>query len=266
MLVCPSQGKAKSILILSIDLHTNNILFKLPRFKVPSRERLYESIGKPQRLPVQRLDQRPVGPEAPQYCVPPAAIVQVAEEVREAEIVIGDFGEAFTCDSDPRSDITLRTPILLLPPESIFGEPLNQAVDIWTGACTLYETLGERPLLEGFMPDEDHALAEMISALGPLPQRWWRSWPARSDYFLDNGSWNQDTTRRHDPCSRSLLERLRIMGREEGKEGDAFTSRELASLEGLLRSMMVYEPTQRIDAKAIQDGPWMIQHGLPALR
>lgn len=243
----------------------NNILFKSPLLRASSTEQLYKAVGKPQRLPVQRLDQQSIGPEAPQYCVPSATIVQVAEEVRNVEVVIADFGEAFVCDSGRRKDVSLRTPILLLPPESIFGEGVDQSADIWTVACTLYEILGERPLFEGFMADEDHVVAEMISTLGSLPKRWWLNWTARNDYFLNVGSWKQDTTRRHAPYSRPLSERLRIMSRGEGAAGDEFSSSELAMLERLLRSMLTYEPAQRVKSDTLQSEAWMMQYGLPAL-
>jgi serine/threonine-protein kinase SRPK3 len=104
-------------------------LFKLPSFEAScTTEDLYLKIGRPQMLPVQRLDKQPVGPGVPRYCVPPSIVVTSAEEVVNAEIIIADFGEAFICDAD----VKLRTPILLLPPESIFKEGLGQAIDVWT--------------------------------------------------------------------------------------------------------------------------------------
>lgn len=39
--------------------------------------------------------------------------------------------------------------------------------------CALYEALGERPLLDGFMLDQDRLILEMVSNLGHLPERWW---------------------------------------------------------------------------------------------
>lgn len=220
-------------------------------------------------LPIQRLDKQPVGPEAPRYCVPPAIIVTSAEEVVDAEVIVADFGESFICHGDTtRTDVTLRTPVLLLPPESIFEEGLGKSIDAWTAGLTIYEILGERPLFEGFVPDGDHALAEMISTLGPLPDRWWTKWSTKGEFFLDDGTWKQDTTRCHAPYSRPLSERLRIMGRGEGGEegGEGFSSRELTALEAFLGSLLTYEPSERITAAAAQDEAWVVEYGLPAVK
>lgn len=133
-----------------------------------------------------------------------------SEEITEPHIIISDFGESFLQHEERHS---LHTPVLLLPPELLFHEPLGPAVDIWALGCSLYEILGERPLFEGFMPDEDHIIAEMVSTLGPLPPRWWERWSKRSDFLHEDGAWKTDTHRAHAPYSRPLEERLRIMGR-----------------------------------------------------
>lgn len=70
--------------------------------------------------------------------------------------------------------------------------------------CTLYNLLGQCDLFEGFMPDEDHVIVEMISTLGSLPKRWWGHWQKKADFFLQDGSWKADTHRAHAPWSRPL--------------------------------------------------------------
>ncbi|OOG00594.1 hypothetical protein ASPCADRAFT_347 [Aspergillus carbonarius ITEM 5010] len=245
------------------DIHSNNILFRTPSLKWSTTEKLYHSLGEPLRLPVERLDKGPNGPEAPKYCVPPAMIFQSSEEVTDAQIVISDFGEAFF-QNEERQD--LHTPILLLPPEFFFHERLGQAIDVWTLGCTLYEVLGERPLFEGFMPDQDHAIAEMISTLGDLPKRWWDQWQLKTDFFLEDGSWKKDTHRIHAPYSRPLTERLRIMGRGRDASTCDFSPREMAALDDLLRAMLTYEPAERIDTRAALESDWMEQWGRRAMR
>jgi serine/threonine protein kinase len=194
------------------DLHSGNILFRLQDLKGCSIEDIYRRFGEPLKLPVQRFDGQPPGREAPKYCVPPAKTFQACGDVGDdVEIVIADFGQAFLPDQPPKQ---LHTPVLLLPPESIFHEQLGPAVDVWTVGCTLYHILGGRHLFEGFMPDEDHVVAEMISTLDALPARWWDKWEKKGDFFLDDGSWKVDTHRAHAPFSRSLEERLTLMGRE----------------------------------------------------
>lgn len=152
-------------------------------------------------MPVKRLDDNPNGLEVPEYCTPPALIFQSSEEIVDSNIIISDFGEAFF-QTEKRKE--LHSPILLLPPEIFFGNDAGTAADIWTTVCTLYEILGERPLFEGFMPDKDHVLAEMVSTLGTLPKHWWDQWQMKTDFFWEDGSWKIDTHRSHAPYSRPL--------------------------------------------------------------
>jgi serine/threonine-protein kinase SRPK3 len=189
-------------------------------------------------------------------------IFQSSEEIVDARIIISDFGEAFLQD-ETRNE--LHTPIMLLPPEVFFGEYLGMPIDMWTLGCTLYEILGERPLFEGFMPDQDHAIAEMISTLGQLPKRWWDRWQQKSDFFLENGSWKTDTHRSHAPYSRPLAERLRIMGRGEQQSTCEFGVDEMACLQKLLTSMLTYEPSERITSSAAVASEWMERWGKPAM-
>lgn len=208
------------------------------------------------------MDQSRTGPEAPNYCVPPGMIFQSCEEVQDPRIIISDFGEAFFENYEHKD---LRTPILLLPPEFIFNEPLSKAADVWTLAHTLYEILGERPLFEGFMPDEDHVVAEMISTLGNLPERWWNRWERRPDFFHEDRSWNEDTSRAHAPYSRPLVERLSIMGRGQDPATCEFSMEEMSCLENLLRSMLAFEPSTRTTTKMTISSEWMQKWGRPAL-
>ncbi len=153
------------------------------------------------------MDGAPLGPEVPSYSVLPARLVISSDEVSDPRIMISDFGEAWLSETETRDE--LQTPVLFLPPETTFSKALiGRPADIWTLGGTLYEILGERPLFEGFMPDKDDVIAEMVSCLGPLPREWWDSWQARGDWFLEGGSWRTDMKRSHGPKSRSLLLRI----------------------------------------------------------
>ncbi|OBT61713.1 hypothetical protein VE03_09397 [Pseudogymnoascus sp. 23342-1-I1] len=243
-------------------LHSNDILFASPGFTWCGVDDLYSRIGSPQRLPVERLDGNPNGPEVPEYCVPPALIFQSSEDIVDAKIFISDFGEAF-CQRE--KCMKLHTPILLTPPEAFFGDDASPAVDVWIAGCTLYEILGERPLFEGFMPDKDHVLAEMVSTLGPLPKHWWDQWQLKTDFFLEDGSWKTDTHRSHVPYSRPLAERLRIMGRGENPATCEFSWEEMEALEELLKRMLAYEPSGRMTTHAALELDWMKGWGRPAM-
>ncbi|KAI9733991.1 MAG: hypothetical protein M1834_002648 [Cirrosporium novae-zelandiae] len=247
--------------VIHSDLHSNNILFRSPGFKWCTIEDLYRRLGEPQRLPVERLDKNPLGPEVPRYCVLPV-MIQSSEEIVDARVVISDFGGAFFNDEERKA---LHTPILLLPPEVFFHEPIGPAIDIWTLGCTLYDILGDRPLFEGFMPGQNHVIAEMVSTLGHLPKRWWEQWQQRTDFFLEDGAWKMDTNRGHAPYPRPLSERLCIMGRGEDPATCEFCPEEMMCLEKLLGGMLGYEPSERITAGAAVASEWMEKWGQPAI-
>lgn len=240
------------------DLHSNNVLFRLPDYGTYSIDHTYHQFGKPLKLPVQRLDSQQTGSEAPRYCVPPARTFQPCTKIKDdAQVVIADFGEAFLPKEPPKQ---LHTPVLLLPPEFLFQERLGTPVDIWTLGGTLYNLLGTGNLFDGSMPDQDHAVAEMISTLGYPPKRGWDRWQKRADFFLDDGSWKSGTNRAHAPWSRPLIERMALMDREGEFELD-----EIACLEKLLRSMLTYEPAERITSGDTIQSEWMQNWGLPAI-
>ena len=168
-----------------------NILLALSAIHTISIDEIYEHFHTPRTTTVERLDGAPLGPEAPRYSVMPAQLPIASDEVTDPRICISDFGEAWlSSDAQPKQE--LNTPVIFLPPEATLDRTLlGFPADIWTLACSIYEIMGERPLFEGFMPDRDDIIAEMVSALGPLPQPWWDAWQARSDFLpkMGPGEW-----------------------------------------------------------------------------
>lgn len=247
------------------DLHSRNLLLRHPSLSSKSIEELYQRVNKPPRLPVTHFDKQPPGSQAPRYCVPPIDIYVDADDVTWPHVIIADFGEAFICEVDSRTDVKLRTPTILLPPEAIFNEGVNQGADTWTAANTLYETIGEGPLLDGWYPDKDHVVAEMISTLGQetLPKHWWDSWGAQRAYFLPDGNWDTETEKVHEPRYRLLAERVQNLRRRD--DSGSFRSHELKTIEDLLRKMLKYDPADRITAEEAVKSDWMTQYGLPAI-
>lgn len=139
---------------------------------------------------------------------------------------------------------------------------------MWTLGCSLYELLGERPLFEVFNADQDHAIAEMISTLGPLPQRWWEQWHKKTDFFLEDGSWKQDTHRAHAPYDRPLRERLVRMGRmlSDSNQPRDLGAEELQQIHRLLLDMLTYEPSKRITSSDVLQSAWMVNWAYPSFR
>lgn len=215
------------------DLHPRNILLALPQINAMTVDEIYNTFHLPRETKTCRLDGAPLGPEAPVYSVMPAQVIVSCNEVNDPRILIADFGEAWlNTDGPPKG---LNTPVLYLPPEASFATRLlGFPADVWTLACSIYEIIGERPLFEGFFPDRDDIIAEMVSCLGPLPQHWWDVWQAREDFFREDGGWRTDMGRAHAPKSRPLHQRIQDMGRENDPQ---FSAEEAEGLERMLRAM-----------------------------
>lgn len=243
------------------DLHANNTLFQIPNVNSWTVDEVYKKFGEPVQVLNRRLDNGTLGPEVPSHSIFPADMVVPADQVKDNEIKISDFGEAFLTNP-PKS---LHTPMLLLPPGTLFLEKLGPPADIWTLGCTLFEILGERALFEAFVPNEDDLIAEMVSTLGKLPSRWWDRWQKRPDYFLEDGSWNLKFKGCMSPVTRPLRERLWDMGRCQIPEQCDFSPEEFASLENLLVKMLMYEPCDRMTADEAMRSDYMLRWGLPAM-
>ena len=220
-------------------------------------------LGHPQEFEVKRLDGAPPGPQAPTNCVRPARLMNKNNQISNPRICISDFGEAWF-STEAKFKKKLHTPVPSLPPEAFFEKSLlGFPADIWTLACTINEIMGQRALFECFAPDMDFIVAEMISCLGTLPQRWWHAWKARKEFFEEDGSWRTDMTRPHEAKSRPLSQRLL----ENGREIDVnFPDLERHCLENMLSAMLEYEPAKRATAKDLVESEWMLRWGLPSLR
>ncbi|KAL8951482.1 MAG: hypothetical protein Q9222_002536 [Ikaeria aurantiellina] len=245
------------------DLHMRNILFALPQIDGLPVETIYDRYHTPRETPVHRVDGRPLGPEVPPYTVMPAQFYVPCTKVHDPRIRIADFGEAWiNADAEPKT--TLFTPAIYLPPETTFAKhSIDFPADVWTLACSMFEIFGDGPLFEGFFPDRDDIIAEMVSCLGPLPQHWWDTWQAGRDFFVDNGVWRTETTRKYSLVSRPLTTRIQEMGRQADPK---FSAAEAESVERLLFSMLQYEPAKRATAEELVESEWMLQWGLPAMK
>lgn len=209
---------------------------------------------------ISRLDDQPLGPEVPPYTVEPAYFWGSGEEGLAKQIKIIDFGEA-SFSTDERKK--LHTPKLLQPPEAFFGENIGLPADIWTFACTIFDIFGTRPLFGAFMADKDSVLIEMISALGMLPDRWWRQWDSRHYYFRSDGAWNTDIIAPTHQEPRPLALRIQRMrlgnGTQSEQAPDQLTAEDSAGLQKLLASALRYQPSERATAEEVVESSWIQQ-------
>ena len=147
-------------------MHTHNVASQIPSLDSWTAEKVYENSGEPEKNPILRGDNRPLGPEAPPYAVPPAYLWSIGLENLTKQIKIVNFGEAsFPLDERKK----LRTPLPFRAPGSFFGESIGLPADIWAFGCTVFDIFANGHLFDGFMPSEDTILVEMVDSLGILP-------------------------------------------------------------------------------------------------
>lgn len=249
------------------DLHLGNFLLRVPEFDNLSPDELYERHGKPYEVPTHRLDGKPSAPHAPLHVVYPMKQNMPSNKMTDPEILISDYGTSFTISktTSPR----LHTPALYAPPEDFFNDRIiGTAADVWTLGVVLYDAMGERPLFETFAWDPDDIIAEMVNTLGyeQMPERWWNSWKCRSEFFNEDGSWVSNFRRIGTPAFRRLHQRMWDMGRGETPESCQWdvAGGELRALEDMLRSMMTFEPAQRLTARQLMASEYMVKWALPA--
>lgn len=228
-------------------------------------EDIYNKYGKPQQVPIRRIDGDSPAPQAPSHAVFCLGLAQPANKIQNPRVTIGDFGTSFFIKDEEHPK--LHTPLLYSPPEDLFQEPVTATADIWTLGVNLYDAMGERPLFEVFGPNRDDLIGEMVSTLGPLPERWWTKWKDREHYFTRDGrAWVENYSRINTPIFRPLHQRMWDMGRGDTPETCEWDVKngEMEALESLLRRMLEYEPSQRITASEALVSEYMVKWALPA--
>lgn len=230
---------------------------QIPNLDSWTAEKIYENFGEPERSPILRCDNEPLGPEAPPYAVPPAYFWSIGEENLTKQIKIIDFGEA-SFSQDERKK--LHTPMPFRAPESFFGELIGPAADVWAFGCTVFNVFANGQLFDGFMSSEDAILVGMVDSLGVLPPQWWEKWECRSYYFSSDRTPKASITA-HDPGpSKPLALRIQEM-RSSGDQSEGalrpFKPDEMVNLQNLLAATLKYLPSERVTADDVSKLEWI---------
>ncbi|KAL8964916.1 MAG: hypothetical protein Q9183_004142 [Haloplaca sp. 2 TL-2023] len=248
------------------DLHNANFMLQIPNIDKLSVDELYRKFSAPHKEPVQRLDGKPLGSSAPAYTVLPIHAWVRAENVTESDIIITDFGEAYVANSEPRED--LNTPLALQPPEALLKiGTIGMPADIWTLALTLVDSMGNGTLLEVFRGDRDDIMAEIVSSLGKPPEKWWKAWDKRHEFFNEDGTWLDEEVmdangRCQDAVWRSLKHRV---SRNTIRDGVPLADDEIDALVAMLGGMLKYDPEERSTIEDVMSSEWMKKYGFPAI-
>ncbi|KAL9125046.1 MAG: hypothetical protein Q9217_005697 [Psora testacea] len=239
------------------DIHIKNIAFKPPNLDSWSVEQVYEHVGSPNKQVITRNDGNPLGPEAPPYVVSPAILLKLGKPPTN-EISILDFGEAsFTTELRKQ----WHTPILLQAPEALLGEPVGQPADIWAFACTVFAMFDNKSLFEGFMPNADDVLSEIVDTLGRLPERWWEKWEQRGEFYEEDGRKKiEHLTEQYREIYPLAVRMRRMRSRPSAaREAEQLSEEDSVGLRKLLEKCLRYEPEERATAEEILKMDWIQQ-------
>ncbi|SPO02244.1 uncharacterized protein DNG_04917 [Cephalotrichum gorgonifer] len=170
------------------DIHLRNVLVKLPStFDHLSIDQFKERFGKPETVPIRRVDGGPLPPNVPAQAVVPLYLGKKAQEFSLADahrLVLSDFGEAFAPATEERLGKDCNTPVARRAPEALFepDRPLSYPSDIWSLGAAVWEILSMKFLFSE-SETEDEIVAQQIDVLGSghFPPSWRKHWERRKE-------------------------------------------------------------------------------------
>lgn len=119
------------LLTFQIDISGANIAFSCKGLWHVPEETLFEVIGSPQVVPLERCDEIPLNKRLPKELLECAHWNEYSGE-EEDDIRLIEFGESFLHGEEPA---VLNQPRHLRCPETIIAETFNYRVDLWRTGC-----------------------------------------------------------------------------------------------------------------------------------
>lgn len=128
------QFVTAAMLNLLKDLHTRNIALEIPELHLLSERDFIARLGEPEMGLVTRRDGKSLSSNIPTCIVRPSSFrhKDVQRLLSSPSIKIIDFGESFF-NYDALN--TLHTPLPVRAPEIVFGDRLDNRVDLWSTGC-----------------------------------------------------------------------------------------------------------------------------------
>ncbi|KAG5964010.1 hypothetical protein E4U56_002513 [Claviceps arundinis] len=248
------------------DLHLGNLLLQL---HVPidgvSVEQMHARYSELEKHPVLciKLGEPATDPSVPSYAVPPLSfnVPKDGIAIGEALLTLCDFGVAFR--PKDKSRFEAYTPRELCPPEALFEPetPLTFASDIWSLGCVVFELFSNLSLFDRRLTKQEYITAQQVQILGPMPPAWWNKWEARRKWCDEEGRPLRESSK-PDTLKRRFQTCVQNPRLERG--WDTLAEDELDALMTLLRSMLAWSPSERLDISGVLRSNWMTHWALPA--
>ncbi|PVH93024.1 kinase-like protein [Periconia macrospinosa] len=258
------------------DIHLRNILIKFPsELDDLSLQEFRKMFGGPETVPVTRVDNKPLTPNVPSHAVVPLNLGKYAEDFTIVDahgLILSDFGQAFSPDTEQRLGKDCNTPVASRAPETYFepNRPISFSSDIWSLGTAIWEILGMKPLFSE-IEEQDEVVAEQIDVLGihNLPAPWRRKWEGKD---IDWENWNTEIPRlpfgKRTPwpvLEDAFQECVQEDRREMVTEGVFEEGEETEAILELIRGMLTFNPEERWTIDMVLHSKWMAQWALPEL-
>jgi serine/threonine-protein kinase SRPK3 len=214
---------------------------------------------------IAQRDGCPLPTNVPAETVLPIPLLKRAKDftLLDAQIMLGDFGEAFSPATTRRLGEDCHTPLAFRPPEAYF-EPkvaLSFASDIWSLGRAIWDLLGMQAVISSDFASEIEVVSQYVDVLGPMPPSWWDGWEERHQFFDEEQHRINPQDRIWSSMDHAFEEGVQTWRRK--CEMGEFGEEEAAAILKLMRSMLAYRPEQRPSAEEILQSEWMVNWALP---
>ncbi|KAG6263552.1 hypothetical protein E4U48_006685 [Claviceps purpurea] len=245
------------------DLHLGNLLLQFPSpIDGLSVEQLHARYSELNKQPVLLFDTKapPTDPSVPSYAVSPMwfDIPEDGIALGEAMLTLSDFGVAFR--PEDKSRFESYTPLVLRPPEALSEAktPLSFASDIWSLGCVIFELFADSSLFDGF---KDQITIQQVDIQGPMPPAWWEKCGVRQEWYEETGKPLRGSSKPY-----TWRQRFQdwVQDPRLGRKWETLAEDELDALIELLRCILAWSPSERLDISGVLRSDWMTRWALPA--
>jgi serine/threonine protein kinase len=228
------------VALTCLDLHTLNILHRLPDSYLKNNEDLRAYFGGPVLEPVMRMNGKPITEHAPESVVLPAKFSFPGNF--DGSIIIADFGSTFKSPNDggnAKFSVYAPNPA----PERLLGESSGLPSDICSLACTIFRLISGNELFQDESNSRQMVLFEVMEVLGKPSEIWWLRW--------EEAAAGMAITRRDAADCNDGLEKI---DERVDDLDDETTNKE--RVKDMLERMLTLESEKRLSIQEVQEHAW----------
>lgn len=209
---------------------------------------------------MKRLDKQPLTPNIPPTVTLPLYLGKEAQAfaLKDARILLSDFGESFSPANEIRLGKDCHTPLDFRPPEALL-EPdseLSFPADVWSLATAIWDIVGMQAIFSSAFNSDEEVMCQIVDRLGPLPIEWCKDWKNRGDFFDDNGAPKEG--RCVWPSIKGAFEEGVQRFRRRDADMEEFCSKEGEAFLDMITQMLRYKPHERPTVQQVLQSPWMV--------